>query len=350
MTMNEDFWTVDLGQGMGPIRLGAARSEVLQCLAEAGIEVDAENEEPEWAYIDDAETALIFKAAEPHVLREITVEDERVRLGPLTVMGQRLHKVVELLQVTDAETLWRTTDDEEDDRTSPSETASQPPPDRDLLRRGTLWIPSLGLGLELWRGEVTLLRLRQPEDAPRTGVGALTAAQREILAREDLSDYLAGSTSVDGARGGGCLQKLLTLGLLISLGVVGWRAFDYQRRWHASPTVEGEVIAVEPPPPEPFPDKYTIAYQDLAGGQHQVVWTRNKVYGIHKVGDKIELRYLPEAPERPVNPPDVSDEAFITFLPWGIGIFVAYLALQFAISIAGLLARRRTVEVTLKER
>jgi len=348
MTMSDDFWNVDLGQGIGPVKLGAARSEVLQRLAEANVEADVEDDDPEWAFVDDAEMALVFRADPPHELREITVEDERVKLGPLTVIDQRLNKVVELLQVTDTETLWRTGDDQEEEgKVLSPESADPPPSDQDLLRRGTLWIPALGLGLELWRGEVMLVRLRKPEDAPQRGVGSLTASQREILARDDLSDYLAGSSTIAAPRRGSCLQSLLTLMLFVSLGVIGWRAFDYQKRWHQSPTVEGEVIAVEPPPPEPFPDKYTIAYQDLNGGNHQVVWKSNKVYGIHKVGDKMELRYLPEAPERPVAPPDVSDEAFIKFLPWGIGVFAVYLVLQFAISIVGLvLGAKRSLKVT----
>src|SRR6185503_1020815 len=123
------------------------------------------------------DTELHFKSTQPPTLLEIIVEDEHIRLGPLPVIGERLHTIVEQLQIPDTETVWRIEND--DDKRSTD--GNQPiVTDESLLRNGTLWIPSLGLGLGMVRGEITTVRLRSPEESPRQGLGSLTPSQREL--------------------------------------------------------------------------------------------------------------------------------------------------------------------------
>ncbi len=113
------------------------------------MELDTDDED-DWLYVDEMDTELNFKATKPPVLLDIVVEDERVRFGPLPVIGERLHKIVDLLQVPDGETVWRTHDTKDEERTD----ANRPiMTDEMLLDRGTLWIPSLGLGLGMVREE-----------------------------------------------------------------------------------------------------------------------------------------------------------------------------------------------------
>ena len=185
--MKPELFAAELGQGMGVVRLGDARQEVVQKLREAGIEVD-DDEEDRFLYVDELDTELMFKTTAPPVLLEIVVEDERLRLGPLTVIGQRLHKVIDQLRVPDAETVWRTPADDDDQK--PTDGNRPLVTDKSLLDFGTLWIPSLGLGLEMVRGEICTVRLRQPGESPRRGDGPLTASQRELSARKDLPTYL----------------------------------------------------------------------------------------------------------------------------------------------------------------
>src|SRR5262245_55799258 len=133
--MDEKLFSVDLGHGVGVLKLGDSRAEVLRRLEEAGIEVDVEDEEPGGMFVDGMDAELTFTEHEPHYLNEIIVEDERLRFGPLSVVGQRLHKVVGLLQIPDSETLWKVGAD--DDKLA--DVSTTPAPDNNLLMHGTLW-------------------------------------------------------------------------------------------------------------------------------------------------------------------------------------------------------------------
>jgi hypothetical protein len=281
----------------------------------------------------DAE--LKFKTTSPPVLMEIVVEDERVRLGPLPVVGERLHKIVELLQVRDEETVWRLEDEER-----PKDGQRPLVTDKILLDGGTLWIPALGLGLGMVRGEICTMRLRQPGEAPRRGDGSLTASQRELSARKDLPQYLIRQPGELSPKQG-CFQGVLGVALAGSLVLLVWQGIGYQRRWNEAPAVEGEVIDVKPPPPDPFPTEYTISYLDQRAAPHQVVLKHADVYVTPHVGDKVEIRFLPEAPDQPMGPARYRDAAFEKYVPWGIGIVAAYLVIQFAVSLVGLLLKRR---------
>src|SRR5262249_46264021 len=155
---------------MGVIHLGTNLPDVIQKLKDAKIdlegddELDIDNRGSGWLYVVDLDTELRFKSTQPPVLLEIVAEDEHIRLGPLPVIGERLHKIVEQLQVPDTETIWRIENDDDERSTD----GSQPiVTDEILLRNGTLWIPSLGLGLSMLRGEITTVRLRKPEESPR---------------------------------------------------------------------------------------------------------------------------------------------------------------------------------------
>src|SRR5438067_793483 len=110
--MSVELWSVELGRGVGPIELGATREEVARRLAEVKIGLDVEDED-EWLWVEDLDGELHFRTAEPKVLWEIVVEGDQVRLGPMEVIGKRLHEIVDFLRVADAETVWRPPHDEE---------------------------------------------------------------------------------------------------------------------------------------------------------------------------------------------------------------------------------------------
>src|SRR4029079_12319464 len=177
--MSDELWSIELGRGVGVIELGATREEIARRLAEHKIELGLEDED-DWLWVEEMNAELHFRTTEPKVLREIVVEDESVRLGPMEVIGKRLHEIVGFLQVADSETMWRPWDDEEGEE-KPGRTF-EPQTDEELLDGGTLWIPALGLGLSMLRGGIDTVRLRRPEDAPQSGLGSLTPGQTGVTA------------------------------------------------------------------------------------------------------------------------------------------------------------------------
>src|SRR5262249_29972595 len=174
--MSDDLWSVELGRGIGVIDLGATREEIAQRLAENKIELDADDED-DWLWVEELDAELRFKSTKPPVLREILVEDDRLRFASLPVIGKRLHEVVQLLKVDDSETMWRLERDNDETERPGALFPEFPTSDEMLLSSGTLWIPALGLGLGLVRGEITTVRLRKPEESPKSGLGPLTSAQ-----------------------------------------------------------------------------------------------------------------------------------------------------------------------------
>lgn len=330
--MDDKLWSVDPGRGLGVLRLGAPLAYVRQSLAEVGI--DLEEDDDHWLYVDDLDTELIFTTTKPPVLREIVVEDDRVRFGPLPVIGQRLHQVVELLQVPDGETLWRLARDDEPDRPPGGNRPPEwTPSDEWLLDQGTLWITSLGLGLSMVRGEIASLRLREPAGSPKRGIGSLTPAQRELSRRSNLATLLLRSTT-PAAQARSWFQSLSRLAVFVALGLLMWQAIGYQQRWNVAPVAEGEVVEVRPLPPDPFPMEFVVAYRDHNGGAHQAVFKRADIYTSPAIGEKVEVRYLPEAPDQPLGPARYRDIAFEKFVPWAIGIVAAYTVLQLIVSLA----------------
>src|SRR5205809_431742 len=91
---------------MGPFELGMEHDAVLARLVEANIEIEADDDDPRWMFLPEIETSLTFGDDEPPCLVQIVVEDERIRLGTLPVLGQRVHQIVELLQVPESKMPW----------------------------------------------------------------------------------------------------------------------------------------------------------------------------------------------------------------------------------------------------
>ena len=135
------------------------------------------------------------------------------------------------------------------------------------------------------------------------------------------------------------LSVLLNIGLIVAFGLLIWRAIKLQKEWNEAPDVVAIVIALKPPPPEPFPDEVTVSYTEPSGHEHQFVLGRTDYYGIAKIGDEINIRFLPEVPEKPLGPSRFRDVGFDFALPYGIVFLAAFSVLQLMISCGSLLIR-----------
>jgi len=76
-------------------------------LAELKLEVETDDDEPSWVFLPEPDIQLTFSTDEPQRLLQIEVDEPQLRFGTLPVLGEPVHKIVELLQIPPAETLWR---------------------------------------------------------------------------------------------------------------------------------------------------------------------------------------------------------------------------------------------------
>jgi hypothetical protein len=351
--MSDDLWVMEPGKGSRVLELGATRADILQRLAMAGYEVDDDEEEGDdengededhWVYVDEIDAELTFTSGMHSTLREIAITNDHVRLGPLEIVDEPLAKIVGLLQVSNEETRW-TLDGYGHSASAvnvaAAETNAEPPTDEALLKGGTLWIVPFGVGFDVIYGDVLTLKLRKPGDVPTSTIGPLTPAQRELANRDDLNAILSRSAQTPlSLPAAGRFQRFAGFGLMIGLGLIVWSAIQYQKRWNDAPVAKGVVIDVKPPPPEPFPEEYTINYADDTGTQHQVVFQRNDVYVAPKIGETIDITYLPEAPGEPLGPARVRDIAMEKYVPWGIGVVAAYFILQLVAIVTGIVLQK----------
>jgi hypothetical protein len=342
ISMSDIVWSIEPGKGIGPLQLGASRADVIREIERVGLTVEDDPEEPQWLYVDEIDAELTFAEGPSPVLIEISCSDEQLRLGPIDLIDEPVIKIVELLKVSDDETVWTLPPDDKSDAANAAmaeggETGVVASPSVEkLLKDGTLWIRPFGLGLELVLGDIFNVRLRRPGDIPPVEVGPLTAEQRVYAAHPELTSKLLDSMPSAGrpAEKSG-LQCLGGIALIVALGIIVWRAVDLQQRWNSAPEVEAVVIGAHPPPPENFPDEYTVAYPDTQGARYEVVLKKWEVYGLPNIGDKLTVRYLPEAPHKPMTPAKFNDAGVSEYLPWGIGLFIGYFVLQFAVAVVG---------------
>lgn len=332
--MDEDDWNLKPGHGMGPLELDLDREAILQRLRQSKIALDLDPADPTNIEFVDDEIILTFDAEDPHRLLQIEVTDDRVRVNGQPVINQRPHRLLDQWEIPDRETLWRRDPARNDPVTGAVEPAVDSLNDQQRLINGTLWVLTYGIGLQLYRGDVESLLVRLPQHVPTHGSGPLTDRQRGLLDQSDLDDALE-PPPPPGASLIAWLQRLLTLAAVIIVGVIFWQGVQFQQRWNNAIKVEGTVVAVQPPPPQFWPDELTVEYADQTGKTHQVVWKPADVYVTNAVGQTVDVHYLPEAPDQPLGPTRVRDAAFLVYLPYGIAVGVIYLVLVFGIGWLG---------------
>lgn len=318
------IWKVEPGFAIGFLQLGTPRHELFQILRERNFEAeDADLEESEF-YVVEMDTTLYFGVEHPYPLELIEVNDDRARFGTLKVLGDYPHNVFASIPSTG--TLWFE-DLSQITGVLDTPTHKKTVTDESLLDSGTLWMIDLGFGFRLNRGKIASLFLCDPSKLPEAGDGEFTGAQRHLSERMQIASFRAPVTKSHPLET--AVKITLLLAAILVTAFFGKQAWEEQKRWDNAPEVEADVVAVSPPPPEPFPSKFQLAYQDESGTKHELELERNDVYGVPRVGEKVTLRYLRESPETVKGPAKVHDIGFERFIPYLLGTLAVYLVTHF---------------------
>ncbi len=337
---NDTFWSVELGARMGPLVLGTEYEPLLQVLRDHSVDVDRLRLDGTGKLlVQEIGTDLHFSATYPRTLVRIDVQDERLRFGPLPVIGKRVHEILGIFKVSRKATLWSSVDNnsETTELIVSGETAEQ---SRQLLARGTIWIPGLGLGLTLRDGLVATVHLCHPADAPRSGTGIWTKEQQRLSEVRELP-AISLTPTVRNRDRKMVLSVILHLSLFASIGILILWAMQLQRRWDAAPEVSAVVVAVTPPPPSPLPNDITVSFNDSRGAEHRQTLGFMQFPLTPKLGDEVKVRYLADSPDKVLGSVAARDVGFDSALPYGIGILATYSVLQLIVFGTPLRTKRK---------
>ncbi len=257
---NEDFWSVELGVGMGPLVLGTDFESLLAVLQENRIDVDRLTlDQSGKVSVPEFGIHLFFSQTSPRTVVRIEISNERLRFGSLVVIGKRAHEIVGLFKVPRKETLWCNIDSEGDSSAlvaNGNTTANS----RELLAHGTIWITGLGLGLKLCDGLVETVHLCDPRQSPHSGSGPWTKEQQRLSEVRELP--AASITPAQCNRKSmSILNALIHLALVAAIATLVWWAIQLQQRWDAAIEVPAIVVALDPPPPNVLANNITEVHR-----------------------------------------------------------------------------------------
>jgi len=180
-----DLAKLDHWHGLRP---GMSRAEVRAVMIAAGLDPAGDASDATNLDIYDWGMELRFAADGTDRLRQILLDDEDTRWSGQPLLGVPLDTALRTLGTAGDGARWRPED------AADADDLAAPPPgpfsDEALLREGTVWLPSLRLGLVFCAGLVNQIVWRDAPDVPRETIGPVTAAQRQISLRPDLDEYL----------------------------------------------------------------------------------------------------------------------------------------------------------------
>ena len=353
--MPEQLDIANLDNWLG-FRPGMTRSEVEEKLQQAGVDPKSYGDDNFTADVEDLYLQFWFETSGEKRLLQLSTDGEILWNGRL-VMNGRLDDSLRALEPFDRPPMWEANDATEEPFPEPGAAAAGPVTDEALLESGTVWLPSRGLGLVVWQGEVMDLAWRAPRDLPAQFAGPVTEAQRQLSKRPDLDEYLQSKKPkaapvITPKTPGSILQTILVwvcLGLLAFIGRLG---FKEMQRWNSALTLEGQFISKEdvprkkyldlgpevirrhmPDDPQQYREMYHIEYLDPTGRPQQVTLEGADFYvPPTEPGAKVEIAYLAEDPPRVKGPSRVRDAAFIEYIPWAMAVGVFYLIMQITLS------------------
>lgn len=259
---------------------------------------------------------LQFTKTSPHLLYQIVAGKPSVLIAGEKVIGERLEDALTQLGLKHwNDTLWSIVDvDSEfvggvplDDRKRPRKASA-----KELLAGGTLWIKSLGLGLVMKYGRVDLVCVRTSNDVPKVGCGELT--EEHLIEQVDPNPFPSIPRNAPLPKQAPNPPKSkLRRRVIFSLLAVGFIAFPalvaYSdiTAWQNAIAVTGTVIDTRPE--GPFPDELDVQYE-VAGGPSRTVTLGFAYTTARAKGDKVDLLYRPEIPQRAMTRIQIPDDGW----------------------------------------
>lgn len=327
---NDDFWSVKLGVGMGPLVLGTDVESLRSVLRENQIEVDRMAlHTASKITLPDVGVHVVFSQTNPRTVVRIDISDERLRFGSLAVIGKRAYEIVGLFKVPRKETLWCNIDNVGDSTTVVVD-GNTNANSRELLARGTIWITGMGLGLKLRDGLVETVHLCDPGQSPQSGSGPWTKEQQRLSEVRELP--AASIVPIQRKRNSvSILNVLIHVVLVVAIGALVTWAIQLQRRWDAATDVRATVVALDPPPPHVLPNDITVSFRDSEGNERRQTLGHMQFMMTPKLGEEVNVRFLPDSPNKVLGPVAFRDVGFETAMPYGIRILATYSIVQLVI-------------------
>lgn len=317
--MPELDFEVKPGEGWGPFKLGESRTSIIALLKSKGLEYDDEN--------DDEAGLGGLRLWNPYVLFSfdgLGGDSQLVQIGieanEITTNGQApasnsLDDILVAFGVQSfADTNWREHHPEDEFNVQDDPDANRD--DEDLLDIGTLWLTKQGIGLAMLSGQVDEIAIRRPDQVPQNGFGPLSERQleRALTLKERRAKESAPKVYKPGplAPYMAYVRPLVNWGCGLALAAIVVLCGYTQYRWQNSSSAEGTLVAKIPPDAN-FPDEYVYEYT-TADGVKRTVHVPDQYVGLPEIGDKTELRYLEEAPDRAVVVSQSHDQGFFEYI------------------------------------
>jgi hypothetical protein len=92
----------------------------------------------------------------------------------------------------------------------------------------------------------------------------------------------------------------------------------------------------------PLPERITLQFNDSKGTERRQTLRYMQFYMTPTLGDEVNIRYLPDAPDDVLGPVAARDVGFESALPYGIGILAIYSFVQLIVLGASRFRTRRT--------
>lgn len=317
-------WNIEPTYGIGGVRLGESRDQVLEFLKRSHLEFDVDEDDSTWAELESPDIELLFDSDARLSLIQIRTSDSAIqsaRNGP--IVGKTLPEAINSLPaISYDEAMWKIGSNLPANGSTDTVSANRKVDHtaEEYLMGGTLWLRPLGVGLAMHFGVVNELILCQPQDVPEDARQPLTTKQLELATRDGLEDYLHRYTRARRSR----LAKVATALLVVVVLVLAIRVAVYQKRVANAPTVEGLVTEVQLASESNAQDLYVVKYSDLAGIEHEAKLTLRDIYVPREPGETVQVTYFPESPAIGFGPAHFRDSSFLVFAPWFLGAFCAY--------------------------